>query len=160
MAKGHEYEQQVLAKRVLAIMRAVAGGSPTKFARILNGVDPNAVDARTDERAPRIESDRRLIARWLAADALMDESSRVKLLAVANQRLALTGAPPLPEDFLTFEEPDPLVEISRKLDLLLADRGLRFEPDATEADAALQRLERDAPARDGRASRRIREGGV
>lgn len=158
MAVGHEYEQRELARRVRAIMWAVAGGSPTKLARVLNDVDPDEAGSRVDEDGRRIESDRRMIARWLAAEMLMEDASRVKLLDKANERLAAQNEPPLPDDFLIVETADPLDEISRKLDLLLADRGLRLEPAVTGAGEALRRLERAVDERAGQDGRRTREG--
>lgn len=160
MARGHEYEQRELARRVRAIMWAIAGGSPTKLARILNDADPDETSSRVEEDGRRIESDRRTIARWLSASMLMEDASRVKLLEKANELLAARGQEILPDDFLVVDTPDPLVEINRKLDLLLADRGLQLEPDVTEAAAALQRLEKAEPGRDGRDELRTREGGA
>lgn len=143
MAAGREHEQRELAKRVLALMRLVAGGSPTKLSRLMNGVDPNKTHARSDAKAGQIESDRRQIQRWLAGAALMEEASRVELIEVANRVLAERGEPLLPADYLTIEKPDPIEEISRKLDLLL----LRLGPEETplpksEVAAAFVRYER------------------
>lgn len=142
MADGHAYEQRFLAERVREIMRTVAEGSATKLARLMNGLPTEAGSERSDPRARNVESDRRQIQRWLAADALMDEASRVKLLAVANRVLSERGEEPFSPDFLTVVPPDPIDEISWKLDLLLVHLALGRPVPALEVEGALARLER------------------
>lgn len=132
-----------IAARVREIQRTVANDSPTQLARILNDVPGEETASRTDELGRKIETDRRMVGRWLAADALMDGASRQRLLRAANRVLQERGEPPLPNDFLDVMEPDPLLEISRKLDLLLAHLGPAHRPiPAEESEAALRRLER------------------
>lgn len=139
--KGHA--EKVLAGKVRELLKAVANDSPTQMARLMNGVSPEATASRTDELGRKIESDRRMLGRWLAADALMDRSSRVRLIAAANVILQSRGEQPYSGDFLEVAEPDPIDEISRKLDLLLALLGPARRPiPDEESQAALDRLER------------------
>lgn len=91
----------------------------------------------------------------------MEEQSRVKLLDVANRVLSERGEPVLPDDFLTVALPDPIYEISRKLDLLLAHHGIEDAPaPASEVESALALLEQPVAdaGRSGRAGRRSGAG--
>lgn len=143
MATGREHEQRVLAGRVRHITRAVANGSPTGLARVLNGLAPDDSSSRADALGRHIENDRRQVSRWLAGSMLMEEPSRIRLLAAANRVLGERGEPLFQPDYLTVREVDPIEEISRKLDLLLARLGPEERPiPASEAEAAFARAER------------------
>lgn len=150
----------MLAVRVRTILKAVANDSPTQLARILNGVPPGESASRTGELGRRIENDRRTIARWLAGDALMERPNRLKLLQAANTVLLARGDEPFPADYLEVEGPDPLEEVNRKLDLLLAHFGLAERDEDLQVPAALDRLERqpNGDERRGRGVPRRRVG--